>query len=80
MPLTGLVAVSIVARRLWGTRTVSRPDLDIAGQRGEPSQRAVLLAGEGFGPIRAQQVGSGGGADEQRSAGEHPRLAVAVEE
>ena len=57
---------------------VGGPHRGGVGEGGEAVQGGVLGAGEFLGPVVAEQVGPGGGADDQRPAGEHPDRSAAV--
>jgi hypothetical protein len=59
---------------------VRRPHLDINGQGGQPAQRGVLSPRQLLGALVGHQVGARRRPDDQRPAGEHPDLAVTVEQ
>ncbi len=59
---------------------VGGPQRDVVGQGEQALHRAVLAAGQLLGAGRVDQVGAGGGADDEGPAGEHPDRCVAVEE
>ena len=71
--------------RPWRGRTerpgaVRGPDQGLVRQFEQPLNRGVLGSGQFQGAIAPDQVGPGGGADQERSAGEHPDRVVAVEQ
>ena len=50
---------------------MGRHDLGLVGELvGQLVRRGVLVTGQGVGVVGAQQVGTAGGAEEQRAAGE----------